>query len=296
MEPSLKDGIWVAHSLKFPQRMLEIRLSPKLEAAGVRRASLSDQRLFRYRRTSPGLYRTVGFQLASNEGTSTIYDASYELREGQFHRLPKTNVKKDHYVGLVLDYEPGRLTVAKSEERMIKVYSGNYFEPLLEDALFSAIREGNVAALQLDGVAVDDVYNPLGRTPLYQAASLGNLEMVKALLAAGASPDTCNVNERMRTPIYAAILKSELEILKLLLAAGANPNVQDSQGRTPLHVAADSCGEYRQLVRVLLAADVDLSLASTRGETAQGELERRSKNFLKLFKQELKESKLKSAK
>jgi ankyrin repeat protein len=68
-------------------------------------------------------------------------------------------------------------------------------------------------------------------TPLQKAAWDGNVEQVKALLAAGAK-----VNDEaygVRPPLYLTIVQGQQRntaVAKLLLAAGANPNVEVDDG------------------------------------------------------------------
>ncbi len=84
-------------------------------------------------------------------------------------------------------------------------------------------------------------------TPLSFAASQGNTEVVKMLLAAGApvnSPAKVPFYRRegdaptgFWAPLHAAAKKGNAEMVSLLLAAGADPNGRDGKGRTPLHYA-----------------------------------------------------------
>jgi ankyrin repeat protein len=71
-----------------------------------------------------------------------------------------------------------------------------------------------------------------GFTPLGHAASDGNLEAVEFLLKSGA-----NVNRRSAggSPLHSACAWSQLKIVKVLLAHGANPSALDEDGRTPLY-------------------------------------------------------------
>jgi uncharacterized protein len=86
-----------------------------------------------------------------------------------------------------------------------------------------------------------------GATPLMRAATGGDVELAKLLLAAGAIVDL--PNEEGTTPLIAAITaagtrgrsKTEsqaVEIVKLLQAAGANPNATDRRGLSATHGAA----------------------------------------------------------
>ncbi len=72
-------------------------------------------------------------------------------------------------------------------------------------------------------------------TSIHEAAGLGDLEKVRALISA----DPAMVNARKdngATPLWIAAQNGHLEVLKMLLDKGANLNV-DAQGLTPLRVA-----------------------------------------------------------
>jgi ankyrin repeat protein len=69
-------------------------------------------------------------------------------------------------------------------------------------------------------------------TPLLAAASTGRLEVVEALLAAGARPDFANRNGF--TPLHAAAASGRAEVVERLLRAGVPPDVRSRWGSTPL--------------------------------------------------------------
>lgn len=71
---------------------------------------------------------------------------------------------------------------------------------------------------------------------LLQAAAAGNLEAVKAALAAGVDVNTSRRDGW--TALHAAAERSRVEIVKQLIEAGANVNAQGFLGVTPLHWAA----------------------------------------------------------
>jgi len=74
------------------------------------------------------------------------------------------------------------------------------------------------------------------RTPLYLAAQRGQLNAVKVLLSAGVSIDQASNNGE--TPLHAATQFENDAVISFLLAEGANVNAQDKDGRTSLHFAA----------------------------------------------------------
>jgi glutaminase len=64
------------------------------------------------------------------------------------------------------------------------------------------------------------------------AASQGDLNEVRALIAAGIAPGTADYDGR--TPLHLAAAEGQLEVVRYLLAAGADPQPQDRWGGTPL--------------------------------------------------------------
>ena len=72
-----------------------------------------------------------------------------------------------------------------------------------------------------------------GGTPLHLVALVGTLEMIQALLAAGA-----DVTARDENGITSLHYASTPEVIQALLAAGAYVMAMDEYGGTPLHAAA----------------------------------------------------------
>src|SRR5215813_2030481 len=79
------------------------------------------------------------------------------------------------------------------------------------------------------------------------AASQGDLDEVRALVAAGADPGTADYDGR--TPLHLAAAEGQLEVVRYLLAAGADPEPQDRWGGTPL---SDAEGNGHSEVAALL--------------------------------------------
>jgi ankyrin repeat protein len=126
--------------------------------------------------------------------------------------------------------------------------------------------EAKVRLLLSRGAAVN-VRQVEGRTPLYQAASLGNATaIVKLLLANGADPHIATANGR--TPLMAAAGRGDIEAMTLLLDAKAEVNAKDGAGETALMLAA---GDGDPLaVRLLLDRGADARARTKRNETALG--------------------------
>lgn len=106
-----------------------------------------------------------------------------------------------------------------------------------------------------------------GRTPLFQAAVLGNgLSTIRLLLKAGADPNMGLTNGR--TPLMAASSRGDIDALGALLEAGAEVNARDGAGETALMLAAANGGP--EAVRLLLDRGADPLVRTKRNETALG--------------------------
>jgi ankyrin repeat protein len=122
-----------------------------------------------------------------------------------------------------------------------------------------------------------------GATPLYMAASWGNLEVVKLLLAHGADINIPTKSEY--TPLHEAAQGGKVEIVELLLANGAEVNAQTWSGDTalqlvlicqlralrsgsvlPPQVALDA--SHKKTAELLLANGIDVNNVNCAGSTA----------------------------
>ena len=102
------------------------------------------------------------------------------------------------------------------------------------------------------------------RSALSEAASKGNLNQIRILVARGA-----RVNERKpsggSTPLSDAALNGQAEAFKLLLRRGARIDRTNEDGNTPLHLAAFMC-EF-EIAQLLLEKGASPSVKNDRGET-----------------------------
>jgi ankyrin repeat protein len=106
-------------------------------------------------------------------------------------------------------------------------------------------------------------HGELWKTP---AASRGTDDMVRALLAAGAAPDSADA-EHVTPLMYAARFR-RTEAIRALLGAHADPNRQDAQGVTALHSVA-AAGDT-QAVGLLLGAGAKIDAKSIHGAAPLG--------------------------
>ena len=83
-----------------------------------------------------------------------------------------------------------------------------------------------------------------GWTPLHRAAYSGDVDAVKALLAAGVDADARDENGM--TPLHGAALEGHVDVVKMLVAAGADVGAMDKNGVTPVDLA-----ENKEILKLL---------------------------------------------
>jgi ankyrin repeat protein len=108
--------------------------------------------------------------------------------------------------------------------------------------------------------------DPQGRTALSFAAELGNAQMAKELLDAGASPDQRDKSGNV--PLHWAANNGRVDAVKALIAGHATVDAPDRQGITPLMSAI----AHNQLgsVKALLAGGADPRKTDFTGRDAFG--------------------------
>ena len=146
---------------------------------------------------------------------------------------------------------------------------GTIAEPSHADSnvsLSTAIENGQtqkVVELINAGVDVNKVMGG-GFTHLIRAADEGNVNIVKALLKAGADVNAA-VDFFGYTPLLRAAIEGHAGVVSALIKAGADVNWPDEEGKTPLIQAVEA--EHSNVVRILLAAGADPSQPENYGWT-----------------------------
>jgi WD40 repeat protein/ankyrin repeat protein/serine/threonine protein kinase len=90
----------------------------------------------------------------------------------------------------------------------------------------------------LDAGASTELKDKRGYTALHYAAGFGNGPITRLLLNRGAKPNS--VDAGRDTPLHVVVLHPEqtnLEVVRALLSAGADPNVENRRGTTPFQYA-----------------------------------------------------------
>ncbi|MGE0486320.1 MAG: ankyrin repeat domain-containing protein [Gammaproteobacteria bacterium] len=133
--------------------------------------------------------------------------------------------------------------------------------------LVQLVRSGDRAALAaaLQAVAPAVVNGAAGgMTPLMQASSQGDVEMVELLLAHGADPNARGSSRR--TALQYAAERNHAEVARRLLDAGADIDGYDDTRLTPLVMAADR--NYTELALLFLERGAAVDIVHVQGWTA----------------------------
>ena len=136
--------------------------------------------------------------------------------------------------------------------------------------LFDAIAKDDLAAVTATLSSKPDLEQPAatgahkGLTPLRAAAASAKPELVKALLTAGAKPDTASPDGR--TPLMDAAAMHRADNIAALAEAGATIDARDTKGRTALMVAA--AADHLDATRALLGVGASVNTADESGVTA----------------------------
>ncbi|MEL7406476.1 MAG: ankyrin repeat domain-containing protein, partial [Cyanobacteria bacterium J06558_2] len=111
-------------------------------------------------------------------------------------------------------------------------------------------------------------FDEIGNRALCLAVAVGDLEIVRVLLEAGADPNLTPEPEldedESNPPLWFA---NSAEITKLLIDAGADINFQFSNGDTILIVTAERWGASKK-TKVLLENGADINIKNNEGKTA----------------------------
>jgi hypothetical protein len=113
--------------------------------------------------------------------------------------------------------------------------------------------------------AKDHAYIGDGRTALHQASSVGNIWVVKLLIAHGA--DVNAKNSIGETSLHLASRFGHLEAAQFLIASGALINAKTKFTRTTPLMAAAEMG-HENIIRLLLASGAERNIKDAFGKTA----------------------------
>ena len=155
------------------------------------------------------------------------------------------------------DITPLRLAVENNDIRIVQLLidSGADLDAGMSTALWDAAAEGYVEIVKALIVAGANInINCYGNTPLIVAVSHGHTEVVKMLIDAGANLDFQTYPEglpdqddvQLETALMIAIESDDSVSVQMLIAAGANADLLNSQGQTAFDIASQ---EMKQVIQ-----------------------------------------------
>lgn len=127
-------------------------------------------------------------------------------------------------------------------------------------------RVDRIKQLLRENPSLVSAYAPDGFYPVGLAAFFGHLAAVTTLIAAGADIHAAATNSFKVRAIHAAVASKNLDIVRAVLEAGADPNAAQQQGVRPIHEAGSSGN--RELADLLLKYGADATLKGDSGKNA----------------------------
>ncbi len=126
--------------------------------------------------------------------------------------------------------------------------------------LTAAINKNNLAIVKalIQHHADVNQHDKSHRTPLYLSSALGQLDITRSLLNAGAIVNLPNNDSFGSTPLLAAASRGHDEIIDLLIQAGADVNEENLRESTPLELAHTNKHERTAEKLIQLGAKPDL--------------------------------------
>ena len=107
--------------------------------------------------------------------------------------------------------------------------------------------------------------------PIHQAASEGNIQLIKSFIESSSSSSLDLINEQDeegQTPLHLAADRGYLDVVSFLIENGANVNAIDNDGFTALFVALMAVVD-KEIIKCLLDHDADPNIEDEDGESAR---------------------------
>ena len=132
-----------------------------------------------------------------------------------------------------------------------------------KNRLLKAIESGNIEKVALvlkEEPGLVSIPGSKGAYPIHMAVRTEKIELVKAVLEAGAQPGTEGPGG---TPLHWATELGNSELANLLIQKGADVSARNKDGEQPLHLAA--AGNSTELVELLLEAGAKVAEPAEEG-------------------------------
>jgi len=169
-------------------------------------------------------------------GHSPVLIAQYHHRGEILAMLLAADPDLDIFDGASVGRSARVAELLDREPPLLNSYSGDGFFPLALAAFFGYPE--TVQLLLARGADVGLVArNPMRMQALHAGVAGGSLDVVRALLEAGA-PATAT-QARGWAPLHDAVNRNAAELVRCLLRHGADPRQQAEDGKSPIGLAAD---------------------------------------------------------
>ena len=179
-----------------------------------------------------------GFFVPSKKHIYAKFDAIESIVLLNLHIAVRSGDLKPSQVwpSRVLFSAPYRHKERTTDNKEIYALMGSVESPLSLDEAASVGNLEMVKLLVYHGVDVDVKGPYLGKTALHRATIGGYKDVVELLLAEGADV-SAKSQVHLATPLHYAAEKGHKEIAELLIAKGADVNAKNNDGQTPVDVA-----------------------------------------------------------
>jgi len=117
-----------------------------------------------------------------------------------------------------------------------------------------------------------------GKTPLFVACDMGNLEAVKYLKEKGAKIEVYATGRFMGTPLHDAVNSGHLDVVEYLVGSGLGVDIKDKAGKTPLFIAAEM-GRLK-IVKYLVENGADVNAQNEDGTSIYQVVDRGMENAM----------------
>ena len=175
-------------------------------------------------------------------------DQTFPLDDDQTLTLQVVQLVKLQFLPPDWEQEQGLMVACEeNDDELLEQYLNHPRNPDFEfenriTPLYVAASNGNLKCVRLlleAGANKDQALTINGATPLFVAAQNGHLEVVRFLVEFGANKDQ-GLTMDGATPLFIAAQNGHLEVVQFLVASGVNKNQSmKGNGATPLFIAAD---------------------------------------------------------
>lgn len=127
----------------------------------------------------------------------------------------------------------------------------------------SQVGNADILKALISAGALVEAKNKKGQAPLHHAVLAGRPDLAKYLVDFGVDKEVCD--NTGATPLHYAAVNGRLEVAKYLVDSGLNKEACDNSGATPLHYAAGKGG--LDLVKYLVESGVNKEPKNNNGST-----------------------------